>query len=434
MLLPWLISISAISSAVAGDSGQIPVIDNIIGGVPANVSSSVKGETLHALATTPGALRIVENSGVCETTPGVYQASGYGDIAADKSIFFWYFASRFNPAKAPLALWFNGGPDSSSMIVLLQENGPCRITNGSLGITLNPFSWNSDSNMLYIDQPVGVGFSHGTMEIGTSLAAAQDVWTFMQIFLRDTRFANLAKSKLAIWTESHGGHYGPAFAAYFLQQNAAIAKGTISGITLNLMALGIGNGSTDPLSQYPGNIYYSLTNSDHPLVSTSVWTTAVDAWAAACTGCRDQSYCNANILAPLAGPYDEYYVLSPSNDPYPPTISAYLATVQTKIGAEVPWSKTNFNVYNNFAATARDLETVINAGVRVTIYARDADYIVNHMGIEMMLNVLRGSWSTDFATRPFSTYFVNGKEAGMYKTAGLLSYLRVYGAGHEVPA
>lgn len=34
---------------------------------------------------TPGKLRVVENSGVCETTKGVYQASGYGDLSATSS-------------------------------------------------------------------------------------------------------------------------------------------------------------------------------------------------------------------------------------------------------------------------------------------------------------------------------------------------------------
>lgn len=42
------------------------------------------------------------------------------------------------------------------MLGLFQENGPCRITNDSTGVTLNPNSWNEVSNMLYIDQPGNV--------------------------------------------------------------------------------------------------------------------------------------------------------------------------------------------------------------------------------------------------------------------------------------
>ncbi|KAJ7034784.1 Alpha/Beta hydrolase protein, partial [Mycena alexandri] len=137
-----------------------------------------------------------------ETTPGVLQVSGYGDIAANQSIFFWYFAARNNPETAPLSLWFNGGPGSSSMLGLFQELGPCRITNDSSGVTLNPFSWNTDSNFLFIDQPVGVGWSHGTLGVNTSLAAAVDVWTFLQMFFEDSRFSHLPANGLASWTES----------------------------------------------------------------------------------------------------------------------------------------------------------------------------------------------------------------------------------------
>lgn len=62
------------------------------------------------------------------------------------------------------------------MLGLLQELGPCRITNDSSSVTLNPFSWNNEANVLFIDQPVGVGFSHGdTTTVSTSQEAAVDV-------------------------------------------------------------------------------------------------------------------------------------------------------------------------------------------------------------------------------------------------------------------
>jgi hypothetical protein len=103
-----LVTILALPALISGD--QIPAVDGVIGGVPSgahnfkNLARAVSGDT--STPPTPGKLRVVENSGVCgevilfvihpllyshfwlETTPGVYQASGYGDISANKSIWF----------------------------------------------------------------------------------------------------------------------------------------------------------------------------------------------------------------------------------------------------------------------------------------------------------------------------------------------------------
>ena len=42
--------------------------------------------------------------------------------------------------------------------------------------------------------------------------------------------------------------------------------------------------------------------------------------------------------------------------------------------------------------------------------------------------------SSLFAEQKFANFTVNGAPAGLYKNAGTFSYLRVFGAGHEVPA
>ncbi|KIM38249.1 hypothetical protein M413DRAFT_420804 [Hebeloma cylindrosporum] len=448
VVIPWNVALG----------GQIPVVGGVLGGVPAPVSPAAKRtQSLQTTATTPGKLRVVENSGICETTPGVFQASGYGDLTATESIWFWFFAARNNPDTAPLALWFNGGPGSSSMIGLFQEHGPCRITNDSSSVTHNPFSWNNNANVLYIDQPVGVGFSHGDLKVGTSQQAASDIWTFMQIFLSDSRFSKYQPNNLAIWTESYGGHYGPTFAAFFLSQNAAIAAGTLSGLKLNLKVLGVGDGLTDPLVQYPGYITYAANNPYHPLVSSSVISRANSSWTssggckAQITSCynggsnsvcsKAQNFCNNNILSPLAGNFDVYYVPTKNPDPYPPDITNYLNSVGPTAGAEVTWQETNTNVYSNFAATGDwmrnsrpNLEAVINAGVRTIIYDGDADYILNFNGVEAMVNSLNTQFTTLFQQQAFQSYTVAGQATGMFKNAGTFSYVRIFGAGHEVPA
>ncbi|PAV19042.1 serine carboxypeptidase [Pyrrhoderma noxium] len=458
-------SLTILSSlGLLASAGQIPKVDGVYGGVRTSTTESTPTpafkEAVAQVSGTPvaGKLRFVENSGICETTSGVYQASGYADITDDQSLWFWYFDSRSNPSIAPFSIWLNGGPGSSSMIGLLQENGPCRINSDERTVSLNPYSWNNNANILYIDQPVGVGYSHGTLDVSGSLEAAEAVWKMLQIFLSDPTFSHLAQNNFALWTESYGGHYGPTFAHYFLQQNAAIQNGTISGTILNLTNLGIGNGLTDPLNQYPQYAIYAKTNPYRQIVSDSVIRRANNSLyeSGGCldqiTSCYDtgststcsraQSFCNDNVLSPLAGDADVYDVRT-DDDSYPPDITNFLTnkTLMNIIGAESTWVESNDDVYSNFASTgdwmhnsAPDLAAVVDAGVRTVIYDGDADFICNYMGFEAMVNNLQTKFSSEYAAQSFDTYTVDGKPAGLFKNAGTFSYIRVFGAGHEVPA
>ncbi|KAG8731485.1 hypothetical protein FRC11_004013 [Ceratobasidium sp. 423] len=448
-------------------AGQFPEFTGVVGGLPKEPSTkdpaflASEPESAASGNTTPGKLRYTENSGVCETTPGVYQASGYADLTSRQSMWFWFFAARNSPDTAPLSIWLNGGPGSSSMIGLFQENGPCRINEDKTTVSHNPYSWNEYSNMLYIDQPIGVGYSYGDKKVGTSKGAAVAVWNMLQIFFADPKFSKYATRDFAIWTESYGGHYGPTFASYFLDQNAAIAAGTITGVKINLKVLSIGNGLTDPYSQYPGYVKYAMSNPYHPLVDESTIQKANNSLYMK-GGCMDQIkacnlkesdvnpvcsaaqvYCNQEVLSPLAGDYDVYDVRVKNPDPYPYDITKVLTDPEfrKKIGAESNWTMTNTQVYSNFATTGdwmknsrQDLEKVINSGVRTLILAGDADYICNYMGFESTVDALQTQFTSEFKQQGWTNWSVAGTTAGQYKNAGTFSYLRVYQAGHEVPA
>ncbi|KAN0107688.1 carboxypeptidase S1 [Russula decolorans] len=495
-----LITIYALPALIRGK--QIPVVDGVIGGVPSpddckfEIPKRPFSNNALAPGPTPGKLRgVVENSGVCgglfvhdaspviwtvwaETTRGVYQASGYGDVNADKSIWFWFFAARTNPNTAPLITWFNGGPGSSSMVGLFKELGPCRINNQSTGVDLNPTSWTNVANVpdysstslselaIRTEAKPSVRLSKPLSMYGSSYkygSRIHDSASTPNVILESGR--NHMVDTMALHSQ-RTSHYVVVSISltmgacrYFLQQNAAIRFGTLKGIPINLKVLGIGNGLTDPLSQYPGYIQYAQSNPYHPLVNSSVIATANTAWSQA-GGCRDQiiacnnvgsnavcsaaqSFCNSGILYALPGIWDLYYVLTANPDPYPPKLEPYLndPAVTSKIGSQTTWVETNFGVSNQFATTgdwirssSSNLELVINAGVRTVIYDGDADYICNYMGVEAMVASLKTVYSPLYALQNFSTYNVNGKPAGLYKNAGKLSYLRVSGAGHEVPA
>lgn len=104
--------------------------------------------------------------GVCETTPGVNSYSGYIDIAPNVHAFFWFFESRRDPANDPITLWLNGGPGSDSLIGLFEELGPCMLSE-NLTSYVNEHSWSEVSNMLFLSQPVGVGFSYQDEAVGS---------------------------------------------------------------------------------------------------------------------------------------------------------------------------------------------------------------------------------------------------------------------------
>ncbi len=142
-----LLRLSALTSLLAAlpassvFGGQIPIVNGVLGGTETVASSKFKVADLAPAATTPGKLRVVENSGVCETTPGVYQASGYGDLTSNESIWsvllqtggdrcqilteprlrFWFFAARKNSDTAPLSIWLNGGVSGPALGLVLNN-------------------------------------------------------------------------------------------------------------------------------------------------------------------------------------------------------------------------------------------------------------------------------------------------------------------------
>ena len=79
--------------------------------------------------------------GICELTPGVKSYSGYVDVTPEESVFWWFFEARNGaPEDAPLTVWINGGPGSSSMIGLFEEIGPCWISEDG-DLEYNEFAW-----------------------------------------------------------------------------------------------------------------------------------------------------------------------------------------------------------------------------------------------------------------------------------------------------
>ena len=63
-----------------------------------------------------------------------------------------------------------------------------------------------------------------------------------------------------------------------------------------------------------------------------------------------------------------------------------------------------------------------------------ADWICNTAGVQAVIAKIQYAESAQFNAASLKPYTVNGVQYGTFKTAGKLSFLNVFKAGHEVPA
>ncbi|KIM53415.1 hypothetical protein SCLCIDRAFT_31895 [Scleroderma citrinum Foug A] len=170
------------------------------------------------------------------------------------TLFFWAFetseGSFTDESEEP--------PGSSSLVGLLFENGPIYIQN-DYSASENQYSWTKVADYVWIDQPVGTGFSTCDSEgyIFDEDQMASDFMGFLENFVKV--FPQLAKRPLYLTGESYAGMYIPYITkAYFEMENPpvklgkiAIGDGTIgSGETSNLLPV------VSVLETYPQIIGY----------------------------------------------------------------------------------------------------------------------------------------------------------------------------------
>lgn len=162
----------------------------------------------------------------------------------DDYYFYWFFESRRDPKVDPLVLWLSGGPGCSSLTTLLNENGPCSV-NEDLTTKRNPFSWNSEANVIWLDQPTDVGFSYGeTDDYDHSEDDVQvNIYSFLLGFL--DKHPEFHDRPFFITGESYAGHYIPAAAHYIWLQN----RDETATKRINLQGIAIGNGLVNPVVQ-----------------------------------------------------------------------------------------------------------------------------------------------------------------------------------------
>ncbi|KAI0698230.1 alpha/beta-hydrolase [Cytidiella melzeri] len=145
--------------------------------------------------------------------------SGLMPISADphetRKLFFWFWPTTNASNANDLLFWTNGGPGCSSLEGFLQENGPISWSWGQAEPTPNPWSWTSLANVVWVEQPVGTGFSQGTPNITNDDQLAEQVAGFLGQFLEV--FNELKGSTFFVSGESYAGFYVPYIANWLYE-------------------------------------------------------------------------------------------------------------------------------------------------------------------------------------------------------------------------
>jgi vitellogenic carboxypeptidase-like protein len=177
--------------------------------------------------------------------------SGYLNITSTNSLYFAFYEATepvTTPATAvPLLVWLQGGPGCSSLIGNFAEVGPFLLLNSSSsGLSRNRNRWNRRFGVIFIDNPLGSGFSapasladipRDEPTIAAHLLAA--LQSFMAL---DAAFR---ARPLFLAGESYAGKYIPAAARHILDANDKLPAGQ----RVNLQGIVIGNGMTHPVAQ-----------------------------------------------------------------------------------------------------------------------------------------------------------------------------------------
>ncbi|KAK9049381.1 hypothetical protein SSX86_031649 [Deinandra increscens subsp. villosa] len=178
-----------------------------------------------------------------------------------RALFYWFYEAWSLPEEKPLVLWLNGGPGCSSVgYGATQEIGPFIVGTDGNELQLNPYSWNREANMLFLESPVGVGFSYSntTSDYETlgDDSTANDTYAFLHNWFM--KFPSYRTRTFYIAGESYAGKYVPELAGLIHDRNKE------PSLFINLKGILLGNPETSDAEDWKGLVDYAWS---HAVVS-----------------------------------------------------------------------------------------------------------------------------------------------------------------------
>ncbi|XP_020702680.2 serine carboxypeptidase-like 2 isoform X4 [Dendrobium catenatum] len=341
-------------------------------------------------------------------------------------LFYYFIESERNPSEDPLLLWLTGGPGCSAFSGLSLEIGPLKFIseryNGSLpNLVYHPYSWNKISNIIFLDSPVGTGFSFSNHPQGYE--TGDKSWSkhaiiFLRKWLIDHQ--QFLSNPLYIAGDSYAGKVVPLVVHNLLNGNKK-QNDLEEHPKFNIQGYVIGNPSTGELIDYNARVPFAFGMG---IISDELY-------QGINKNCEGEDYVNpkrppcASLLQIFEDTYAYYlmYIWANSN--------IVQEALNVKKGTVKEWQRClDLNYYKkDISSSLKYQVNITTSGYRALVYSGDHDMLVPFVGTKEWVKSLKFS-----VTDRWRSWHVGGQVAGYTESySNNLTFATVKGAGHTAP-
>ena len=383
---------------------------------------------------------------------------GYVNIRQDAHTFWWLYSAGDTKSRSqlPLVLWLQGGPGASSTgFGNFMEIGP-------LDSNLNPrqTSWIKAANLLFVDNPVGSGYSYVTNPDAYTrnvTQIAEDLYIFLKYFL--SKKPEFVTTPFYITCESYGGKMTSAFGVRLLEgiQN--------KDIECNFKGVALGDSWISPVDSvmtwgpylYQYNLLdekdlqavMDISNKTAGAVAEGKFSLATELWSETESVVSELTD-NVNVYNVLQHNVPDMIPNSNLNKLHNRHLAVYYqdnlnglmnGPIRKKLGIipdSVTWGGQSDDVFKYQAEdfmkpVIKEVDTLISSGIKVVVFQGQLDMICDTPGAELWIKKLQWNQLEEFLSKKRIPLYVKekgGDTQGFLKKLDNFSLYYIMNAGH----